>query len=63
MDRLIAAAAWNEPQSLEQALLVVKHQEDKIDWKQIDELVIREGIKDDKETVEFYGSVDRQFPD
>ncbi len=63
MDRLIAAAAWNEPQSLEQALLVVKHQEDKIDWKQIDEFVIREGIKDDKETREFYGSVDRQFAD
>ena len=63
MDRLIAAAAWNEPQSLEQALLVVKHQEDKIDWKQIDEFVIRERMKDDKETGEFYRSVDRQFPD
>ena len=63
MDRLIAAAAWNEPQSLELALLVAEHQEDKIDWKQIDEFVIREGIKDDKETREFYRSVDRQFPD
>jgi hypothetical protein len=26
MDRLIAAAAWNEPQSLEQALLVAESQ-------------------------------------
>jgi hypothetical protein len=62
MDRLIAAAAWNEPQSLELALLVAEHQEDKIDWKQIDEFVIREGIKDDRETREFYRSVDRQLP-
>ena len=63
MDRLIAAAGWNEPQSLELALLVVKYQEDKIDWKQIDEFVIREGIKDDRETREFYRSVDRHLPD
>ncbi len=62
MDRLIAAAAWNEPQSLEQALLVARHQEGKIDWEQIDEFVIREGIKDDRETREFYRSVDRQLP-
>lgn len=63
MDRLIAAAAWNEPQSLEQALLVARHQEGKIDWEQIDEFVIREGIRNDKETREFYRSVNRHLPD
>ena len=63
MDRLIAAAAWNEPQSLEQALLVARHQEGKIDWEQIDEFVMREGIKNDKETRKFYRSVDRHLPD
>lgn len=37
MDRLIAAAAWNEPQSLEQALLVTEHCTSKIDWQALDE--------------------------
>jgi len=48
MDRLIAAAAWNEPQSLEQALLVAESQAGNIDWTAIDEWVIREGISGDK---------------
>jgi len=39
MDRLIAAATWNEPQSLEQALLVAEHQAAKIDWPAIDDWV------------------------
>jgi len=62
MDRLIAAAAWNEPQSLEQALLVAKLQKERIDWKQLDEFVLREGIRDDKEVREFYSNVDRPLP-
>lgn len=63
MDRLIAAAAWNEPQSLEQAQLVAEHQRDKIDWKQLNQFVIREGIRDDKEVHEFYRKMDRPLPD
>ena len=63
MDRLIAAAAWNEPQSLEQALLVAGHQKDNLDWKQLDQFVIREGIRDDKEVHEFYRTTGRPLPD
>jgi len=62
MDRLIAAAAWNEPQSLEQALLVADLQREKIDWEQLDEFVLHEGIRDDKEVLEFYSTVDRPLP-
>ncbi len=62
MDRLIAAAAWNEPQSLEQALLVAEHQKN-IDWKQLDEFVLREGISGDKEVHEFYRIIARPLPD
>jgi hypothetical protein len=59
MDRLIVAAAWNEPQSLEQALLVAESQAGKIDWAALDEWVIREGISGDKEIIEFYKRVGR----
>lgn len=62
MDRLIAAAAWNEPQSLEQALLVVSHQCDKINWDELDRWVIREGIVTDREIVDFYRKVERNLP-
>ena len=62
MDRLVAAASWSEPQSLEQALLVADLQKNKIDWEQLDEFVIHEGIRDDKEVLAFYGSVDRPLP-
>ncbi len=62
MDRLIAAAAWNEPQSLEQALLVAELQRERIDWKQLDEFVLREAIRDDKEVREFYRNLDRPLP-
>jgi hypothetical protein len=62
MDRLIAAAAWSEPQSLEQALLVADHQKDKIDWNQLDEFVMRERIRDDREVVEFYRLIERSLP-
>jgi len=62
MDRLIAAAAWNEPQSLEQALLVAESQAGKIDWSAIDEWIIREGISGDKEISEFYKKTGRSCP-
>jgi hypothetical protein len=62
MDRLIAAAAWNEPQSLEQALLVTAHCEDEIDWRTLDEWVAREGIQSSKEIVEYYEKTKRKRP-
>ncbi len=62
MDRLIAAVAWSEPQSLEQALLVVSHQGDKIDWDELDRWVLREGIARDREIVEFYRKSERNLP-
>jgi len=62
MDRLNAAAAWNEPQSLEQALLVAESKAEKIDWTAIDDWVVREGIGDDKEVIEFYKRIGRIHP-
>ncbi len=62
MDRLIAAASWGEPQSLEQALLVVSHQRDKIDWNELDRWVLQEGIVTDKEIIEFYRKTGRNLP-
>jgi hypothetical protein len=62
MDRLIAAAAWHEPQSLEQALLVAEHQHDNIDWDELDRWVMGEGIGVDKEILEFYRKVGRSAP-
>jgi hypothetical protein len=62
MDRLIAAAAWHEPQSLEQALLVADSQAGKIDWSLLDEWVVREGISRDKEVMEFYKRIGRRHP-
>ena len=62
MDRLIAAAAWNEPQSLEQALLVAEYQKSKIDWQQLDHWVKAEGIQGDKEIIEFYAKIGRPVP-
>jgi hypothetical protein len=62
MDRLIAAVAWNEPQSLAQALLVASHQSGKLDWDELDKWVLREGITADKEIVEFYRKIERILP-
>ncbi len=62
MDRLIAAAAWNEPQSLDQAVLVSAHCADKIDWNALDEWVVAEGIHNSKEILAFYENVNRELP-
>jgi len=62
MDRLIAAAAWGDPQSLEQALLVALHQDGNIDWDALDRWVLKEGIVRDKEVVEFYRKTARNIP-
>ena len=63
MDRLIAAAAWKDAPSLEQALLVAKHQESNIDWDEIDAWVVTEGIASTIEVVEFYRSIARILPE
>lgn len=63
MDRLIAAAAWNEPQSLAQALLVAEHQKGKIDWQRLDQWAKAEGIQGDKEIIEFYEKTGRPVPE
>ena len=62
MDRLIAAVAWGEPQSLELALLVATHQSENIDWDALDRWVITEDIVTCKETIEFYKKVGRAVP-
>lgn len=62
MDRLIAAAAWHEPQSLEQAILVAEAQSAKIDWSALRKWVIREGIRGDKEVIDFFKVVGRRGP-
>lgn len=63
MDRLIAAATWNEAQSLEQALLVTEHQRDNIDWEELDQWVTREGISGHREIALFYKKIQRPLPD
>jgi hypothetical protein len=62
MDRLIAAAVWNEAQSLEQALLVAEHQRDNIEWEELDRWIMHEGISSNKEIVRFYKNTGRQLP-
>ena len=62
MDRLIAAASWQDAPSLEQALLVARHQADSIDWSEIDTWVVAEGISSAKEVVEFYRATRRTLP-
>ena len=53
MDRLIAAASWQDAQSLEQAVLVATHQRDRVDWASLHAWVQREGIGATTEVVEF----------
>ena len=62
MDRLIAASARHEPQSLEQALHVAESQAGKIDWSVLDEWVVREGTSGAKEAIEFYKRIGRRHP-
>lgn len=62
MDRLIAAAAWQDPPSLDQALMVAKQQEASLDWKEIDRWVSNEGIASTREVIEFYRQMQRPLP-
>ena len=62
MDRLIAAASWQDAPSLEQAVLVATHQSENIDWEQIDTWVVAEGVTNAREVIEFYRAVRRSPP-
>lgn len=62
MDRLVAAVAWHEPQSLAQALLVTQFCADKIDWKMLDEWVVTEGMQRDQEILDYYNATNREPP-
>jgi hypothetical protein len=62
MDRLIAAASWHDLPSLDQALMVAARQQEHIDWSEIQEWVVREGIATTPEIVEFYRRVKRALP-
>lgn len=62
MDRLSAAASWQDAPSLEQAVLVARHQSDNIDWDEIDTWVVTEGVAETREIGEFYRAVRRSPP-
>jgi hypothetical protein len=62
MDRLIAAASWQDAPSLDQAVLVATHQSDNIDWDEIDAWVVAEGISAAREVIELYRAVKRSPP-
>ena len=62
MDRLIAASAWKDDQSLDQALLVATYQAAAIDWDELDAWIVAEGIANDKRVIEFYEKVERVRP-
>lgn len=62
MDRLAAAASWQDAPSLDQALLVATHQGEKIDWKEIDNWVLTEEIVNSREVIDFYRALGRTLP-
>lgn len=62
MDRLSAAAFWQDAPSLDQALLVATHQSSNIDWDEIEAWVLGEGINDTREVIEFYRANGRPLP-
>lgn len=62
MDRLMAAAAWHDAPSLEQATLVATRQATQIDWNEIDAWTLREGITDSRQVRSFYRSLGRELP-
>src|SRR6056297_801970 len=60
MDRLIAAAVWKEPQSMEQAVMVAESQADNIDWPYLQRWVRDEGIAGDRNVQAFFERVNRE---
>lgn len=62
MDRLTAAAAWQDAQALDQAELVAVHQRDKVDWDALDAWVVAEDIGHTPEVIDFYRRVRQSSP-
>jgi len=62
MDRLIAAAAWQDAQALDQAKLVAVHCDDQVDWDALDAWVMSEDIGETPEVSEFYRRVRSSAP-
>jgi hypothetical protein len=60
MDRLIAAAVWQEPQSMQQAVMVAEAQADKIDWPFLKQWVLEEGIAQDRNVQLFFSRVGQE---
>ena len=60
MDRLIAAASWQDAQALEQAVMVATHQSAAIDWGELDAWLARERINDSTEVAAFLRSTRRR---
>ncbi len=58
----MAAVAWNDPQSQEQAILVAEMQAEKISWDELDDWVRSENIVADKAVEDFYRAVKRELP-
>lgn len=54
MDRLIAAASWQDPQSLHQAILVAESQAANIDWGEIRSWVDQQDISASPEVRDFF---------
>jgi len=62
MDRLMAAASWQDLPSLEQAVMVAERQAERVDWKQIQDWASREGIASSPAVLEFYRKLKRAVP-
>lgn len=60
MDRLSAAASWQDAPSLEQAVLVATHQSNNIDWDEIGTWVVDEGFAESREVIELYRQARRR---
>lgn len=63
MDRLSAAASWQDAPSLEQAVLVATHQSDNIDWDEVGAWVVDEGFAESREVIEFYRAARQSLPE
>jgi len=62
MDRLAAAASWQDLQSLEQAVMVATSQAGQLDWNELGEWILREGIAAAPRIVAFYRTMNRALP-
>ena len=62
MDRLAAAASWHDLPSQEQAVMVATSQAAQLNWDELRDWVLREGIAAAPEVVAFYRTMNRALP-